>query len=116
MLSGISLIEVERVLCPGGLFHFTDLRLGDQPRENLERQLNSAGLVVVSFEDVTRNVAEARMRVSKTMTRLDRWVLRRSKVLSNHFVGRLAFILTAVQRENPIFDLLQRKVRLAVSV
>lgn len=79
------LSEVRRVLRPGGLFLFTDLRWGYKPRKNLESQLQQCGLEIIHFNDVTENVKKAREGVSKTMTQLDRWILRNSSILNKHY-------------------------------
>ena len=79
------LTEVARVLRPGGLFIFADLRWGNHLKENLERQLNQSNLEMISLNNITKNVAEARKSVSKQMTRLDRMILRNNKVIENHF-------------------------------
>jgi SAM-dependent methyltransferase len=78
------LSEVKRVLKPGGLFLFTDLRWGES-LETIEEQLNSSGLKVLSFDDISKNVLRARESVSGKMISLDQKILDSISVLANHY-------------------------------
>ncbi len=79
--------EVERVLRPGGLFLFTDLRWGveSQITKTLERQLNSTTLELVSLKEITENIIAARKIVSEHITLVDRLVFQYNSTIAAHY-------------------------------
>ncbi len=70
--------EVERVLRPGGLFLFNDLRwwLGNDIERTLEKHLHSTDMEVVAFTEITDNIFAARKLISKQISHMDKLIFK----------------------------------------
>jgi SAM-dependent methyltransferase len=77
--------EVERVLRPGGMFLFNDLRVwqGNDIGKSLEKQLNSTDMEVVTFTEITDNIFAARKMISKHITNMDNLIFKYNQEFAN---------------------------------